>query len=279
MEVVNIFKNLEIFKSVYETRNFTTSAQLLFLSQPTISVQIKQLEETLGVMLFERNGRQQIVPTESGTLLYQQTQQLLDLWQQDLFALKHQKTDQKIACKIAASHTTAAYLLPDLLRKNKESLKRLELEVSVLNSSQIMEQLKQHKLDFGFIEKPLTEKNIKRYSLTTDQLVWAGNEGEPWLLREHGSGVYHYSINYLKANNLTLEHFMTIKSNSLIIQLLRQGIGQSIVSQTALTDYPEIPVKVLSKQYQREFYLVGRNELPKPIQEFVTCLINESSKV
>ena len=272
MEVIGMFKNLEIFKSVYETRNFTISAQLLFLSQPTISVQIKQLEETLGVMLFERNGRQQIVPTESAILLYQQTQQLLDLWQQDLFALKHQNSDQKISCKIAASHTTAAYLLPNLLRENKESMKPLELEVSVLNSSQIMEQLKQHKLDFGFIEQPLTEKKIKRQSLTTDQLVWAGDATEPWLLREQGSGVYHYSINYLKANNLTLDHFMTVKSNSLIVQLLRQGIGQSIVSQTALTDYPEIPVKTLSKQYQREFYLVSRDELPKQIQTFVTQL-------
>ncbi|MHC9531886.1 LysR substrate-binding domain-containing protein [Dellaglioa sp. L3N] len=274
MEVTAIFKNLEIFKSVYETRNFTISAQLLFLSQPTISVQIKQLEARLGVTLFERNGRQQIIPTESGRLLYQQTQQLLDLWQQDLFALQHQKSDQKIACKVAASHTTAAYLLPKLLRQNKEAMKQLELEISVLNSSQIMEKLKQHKLDFGFIEKPLTEKNINRQSLTTDQLVWAGDTTEPWLLREQGSGVYHYSINYLKANNLTLEHFMTVKSNSLIIQLLRQGIGQSIISSAALADYPEIPVKTLAKQYQREFYLVSRNELPKPIEAFVAQLAN-----
>ncbi|MHC9537478.1 LysR substrate-binding domain-containing protein [Dellaglioa sp. BT-FLS60] len=274
MEVAAIFKNLEIFKSVYETRNFTISAQLLFLSQPTISVQIKQLEARLGVTLFERNGRQQIIPTESGKLLYQQTQQLLDLWQQDLFALQHQKSDQKIACKVAASHTTAAYLLPKLLRQNKEAMKQLELEISVLNSSQIMENLKQHKLDFGFIEKPLTEKNINRQSLTTDQLVWAGDTTEPWLLREQGSGVYHYSINYLKANNLTLEHFMTVKSNSLIIQLLRQGIGQSIISSAALADYPEIPVKTLAKQYQREFYLVSRNELPKPIEAFVAQLAN-----
>ncbi|MEJ1311948.1 LysR family transcriptional regulator [Latilactobacillus sakei] len=53
-----MFKTLEIFKTVYETKNFTTAAQLLFLSQPTVSVQIKQLEESLDVVLFERNGRQ-----------------------------------------------------------------------------------------------------------------------------------------------------------------------------------------------------------------------------
>lgn len=267
-----MFKGLQIFKTVYETKNFTTAAQLLFLSQPTVSVQIKQLEATLGVTLFERNGRQQISPTPSADLFYQQAQHLLDLWQQDLQALQAPLTHQPIPCRIAASHTTGMYLLPALLQRHQTDLSGLALEISTFNSSQIVEQLTQHKLDFGFIEKPLTEKNLIRTTLQSDQLVLAGQPNQPWLLREEGSGVYHYTMNYLKENNLTLTQTMTIKSNAIIVQLLRQGVGQSLISSAALLDYPEIAYQPLSKQYQRQFYLVARKELPTPIQHLIARL-------
>lgn len=268
-----MFKILTTFKTVYETKNFTTAAQLLFLSQPTVSVQIKQLEDALGVTLFERNGRQQMTPTKSADLFYQQAQQLLDLWDQDLHALHHQDGQPKTPCRIGASHTTAIYLLPTLLKAHRPALETLALYISTLNSSQIVQELTQHKLDFGFIEKPLTEKNLIRTPLQTDQLVLAGRPNEPWLLREQGSGVYHYTMNYVKENNLPLENVMTIKSNAMIIQLLRQGIGQSLVSSAALLDYPEIPYRPLSQQYQRQFYLVARKNLPAPIQSFIALLI------
>lgn len=268
-----MFKILTTFKTVYETKNFTTAAQLLFLSQPTVSVQIKQLEDALGVTLFERNGRQQMTPTKSADLFYQQAQQLLDLWDQDLHALHHQDGQPKTPCRIGASHTTATYLLPTLLKAHRPALETLALYISTLNSSQIVQELTQHKLDFGFIEKPLTEKNLIRTPLQTDQLVLAGRPNEPWLLREQGSGVYHYTMNYVKENNLPLENVMTIKSNAMIIQLLRQGIGQSLVSSAALLDYPEIPYRPLSQQYQRQFYLVARKNLPAPIQSFIALLM------
>ncbi|AZP96708.1 LysR family transcriptional regulator [Latilactobacillus curvatus] len=268
-----MFKILTTFKTVYETKNFTTAAQLLFLSQPTVSVQIKQLEDALGVTLFERNGRQQMTPTKSADLFYQQAQQLLDLWDQDLHALHHQDGQPKTPCRIGASHTTAIYLLPTLLKAHRPALETLALYISTLNSSQIVQELTQHKLDFGFIEKPLTEKDLIRTPLQTDQLVLAGRPNEPWLLREQGSGVYHYTMNYVKENNLPLENVMTIKSNAMIIQLLRQGIGQSLVSSAALLDYPEIPYRPLSQQYQRQFYLVARKNLPAPIQSFIALLM------
>lgn len=268
-----MFKILTTFKTVYETKNFTTAAQLLFLSQPTVSVQIKQLEESLGVTLFERNGRQQITPTKSADLFYQQAQQLLDLWAQDLHALHHQDGQPKTPCRIGASHTTATALLPSLLKAHRPVLETLALDIRTLNSSQIVQDLTQHKLDFGFIEKPLTEKDLIRTPLQTDQLVLAGNPNEPWLLREQGSGVYHYTMNYVKENNLPLENVMTVRSNALIIQLLRQGIGQSLVSSAALLDYPEISYRPLSQQYQRQFYLVARKNLPEPIQSFISLLM------
>ena len=73
-----MFKYLETFKVVYETKHFSKAAELLFIAQPTVSAQIKQLEADLGVALFIRNGRQEIETTPQGDLLYQKSVNLLD---------------------------------------------------------------------------------------------------------------------------------------------------------------------------------------------------------
>lgn len=65
-----LFQIFKTFISVYETHNFTRTADQLFLSQPTVSAQIKKLEENLGVSLFIRNGKQEIIPTKEADFLY-----------------------------------------------------------------------------------------------------------------------------------------------------------------------------------------------------------------
>lgn len=64
MEGVSMFKLLKTFRAVYETRNFSKAAELLYISQPAVSNQIKQLEEELDIQLFVRNGRQEFITTK-----------------------------------------------------------------------------------------------------------------------------------------------------------------------------------------------------------------------
>ena len=81
MEVITLLEKLETFKIVYETQNFSKAAELLFVSQPTVSAHIKQLEEELNTQLFIRNGRMNILATPQAHLLYQRGLNLLDDWQ------------------------------------------------------------------------------------------------------------------------------------------------------------------------------------------------------
>ena len=81
MEVITLLEKLETFKIVYETQNFSKAAELLFVSQPTVSAHIKQLEEELNTQLFIRNGRMNISATPQAHLLYQRGLNLLDDWQ------------------------------------------------------------------------------------------------------------------------------------------------------------------------------------------------------
>jgi len=266
-----MLKHLETFKAVYETRNFSHAAEQLFISQPTVSTQIKQLETDLQTTLFTRNGRQEILPTASGTLLYRQAQKLLEQWAATKLALQANTQSSRPVCWLGASHTTASVVLPTLLQQLAPLSGQFNFQVTLANSAVILTQMTQHKLDFGLIEKPLVTDHLNRLAFGQDELVHAGDFTSPlWLIREPNSGVRHYTEAYLKANNITPAETMIIHSNQIIADLLAQGIGQSIISEHVLA--PHVPTAALNSNYHRQFYLLTKTS-PTPQLQPVQALI------
>ncbi|MBO0424326.1 LysR family transcriptional regulator, partial [Enterococcus plantarum] len=90
-----MFKLLKTFRAVYETKNFSKAAERLFISQPAVSNQIKQLEEELDIQLFDRNGRQEISTTKQADILYHHLLNLSDDWEDTLQALGTQATPRE----------------------------------------------------------------------------------------------------------------------------------------------------------------------------------------
>ncbi|MBS7576426.1 MULTISPECIES: LysR family transcriptional regulator [unclassified Enterococcus] len=251
-----MFKNLETFKLVYETRSFSKTAELLFLAQPTVSSQIKQLEAELKTQLFIRNGRREVVSTQQADILYQKAIQMLDDWQAIQILLNKQR-GHSISYTIGASHTFASYLLPDLFQEIYLKFPNIHFKIKLMNSLEVHHALEQHEINLGFIEKPINSKKIIRTTLISDQLVLAGNQNKgPWLIREATSGVYYYTKQYIEENNIN-EATIEIQNNSIITQLLEQGFGCSIISKRAVKS---IPYQVLSEKYTRDFYLIQRKE-------------------
>ena len=123
------------------------------------------------------------------------------------------------------------------------------------NSEEILAGVLNHRFDFGMIEKPITHDYILRDEVAVDQLVLAGNlTDQRWLVREKGSGVYHYTQQYFKQNNIVPQHAMTISNNDVIVRMLAQNVGKSIVSIQSLT--PDIPYQVLPETFNRSFYMI-----------------------
>lgn len=268
-----MFKQLQTFKIVYETRNFSHAAAQLFISQPTVSTQIKQLETELNTTLFTRNGRQEIIPTASGKLLYRQAQQLLETWDTTKAAVRATGQLVKIPCRIGASHTTGNLILPGLLATLAEYGKHFDFQVNLANSAEILTAMSQHKLDFGLVEKPLVTDNLNRLAFGHDELVHAGNFNSPlWLLREPNSGVRHYTNAFLKARNVQPQQVMVIHSNQVIADLLDQGVGQSIISRHVLTD--RVPVEHLSDHYQRQFFLLTKTQPNADLESIQQVITN-----
>lgn len=254
MEVISLFKLLETFKVVYETLNFSEAAEILFISQPTVSAQIKQLENELSTTLFIRNGRRRISPTAQADLLYDQSLDILEDWEKTRQLVMNQSAAHD-TIKISASQTFGAKILPHLLKALLDAFPKIAFKVTLCNSLDVLNTMNRHEADFGFIEMPLQTGMLKRTTLVADTLVLAGAPEEKlWLIREPSSGVYHYSKRYFEENNIT-GPFLEMNSNELILQLLQMGIGKSIISSRETAGLQTIS---LPESYERNFYLLER---------------------
>ncbi|MGO3731909.1 MAG: LysR family transcriptional regulator [Vagococcus sp.] len=258
-----MFKLLITFRVAYETRNFSQAADQLFISQPAVSNQMKQLEEELDCMLFVRKGKQEMYPTEFADILYSRLLNLSDDWQETL-RLIHGKEKEKITCRISASNTFSVYYLPELMEYLLPQFPRVTFELEMKNSEEVLENIQKHRAHFGFIEKPLVTEQVDRVSIESDELVLAGDlDSELWLSREDTSGVYHYMETYFLEHNIQPEKIF-IKNNEMIVKFLEKGIGKSIVSKRAISD--SIPYESLGKTYERLFYFLKKEHL---IEEYV----------
>ncbi|MBW1605108.1 LysR family transcriptional regulator [Lactobacillus sp. Sy-1] len=254
-----MFKYFLAFRAVYENRNFSLAAKQIFVSQSSVSQQIKKLEELLGARLFTRNSRSQVTPTGLADQLYNSGVSIFEKEQ----ALQRQLTNHhphRIQCRIGISNTTADVVIANVLKQLKLSA-AVSLKLTVTNSTRIAEQMANHQLEFGLIEKAIVTPGIERTAFHTDILVHAGNfTSDTWLERENGSGVYHYTEEFFKQRNLKPMNRIMIDNNDLIVRCLAAGIGQSIISKDVLP--VGIPFEPLDSNFERQFFFLNRPSYP-----------------
>lgn len=259
-----MFQRLQAFISVYQTRSFTQTADDLFISQPSVSAHIKNLEQDLGVTLFERGKRQAVQPTVDADLFYPQAQKLLRDWQQtrDFFNL----TGNQSVVKVGASHFSALTLIPDIVTSLTDASANLDIKMA--NTHTLLKQVAQGELDFALVEQTVYEPTLSVVQIMQDKLVLAGNS-EPWLLREEGASAYEQTKRYFAQYGLP-EKIMTIQNTDIILALLKKGMGRTIISKQLLSD--EIPFETLDDTFQRPVNLVWREPLTDMNREILRII-------
>lgn len=246
---------LKIFAKVYECRNFTKASELLFISQPTISLKMKQLEEELGVSLFIRKGAKSIQPTPQADFLYDQTMTMLDLWKQTTYSILHESLEVA-SCTIACSNTFGMYYLPAIMPSFIEKFPNVEFTVTIMNSEEAVQQLQQHEADIAFIEKPIETTGLYKKVLFQDELVLVGKkQAKQWLMREKHSGIRYFNELYIAENNLQPQ-FMYVNNSEMMRQLLIRNVGRTIMPKLSIGD---LPYEKLPEKYNRNMYLLTRH--------------------
>ncbi|MCL2113686.1 MAG: LysR family transcriptional regulator [Streptococcaceae bacterium] len=247
-----MFSLFKTFVAVYETKSFTRAAQQLYFSQPTVTVRIKKLEEELGTSLFFRGKNHEVIPSEAANQLYNRVVDLLEQWskiERDL----QQNTSKRQSFKVAVSHSVAGSVMPQIFQEFMPEINHLEMEISTFNSDKVFDLVSNHELHLGIIEKPLMGAQTNTFSIYDDELVLAGNlESDLFFIREKGSGVNHYTEQFLKECESIPKSIVTMNSNELIVNHLKAGFGASIISKRFINN--EIPFVRLGEKYKRVFY-------------------------
>ena len=209
----------------------------------------------MNIDLFQRNGRKEMLPTKQADLLYERTLVLLEEWEETQQNCSMNKMKKKYVGSLLPH--LCCLSLPQLMKHLIKRFPKVHFEIEITNSHESLEQVAKHESDFGFIEKPLETSGVQRYSLMEDQLVIAGDpKSKLWLVREANSGVFHYTQRYFEEMNIQ-DKKMIVKSNDVIVALLKEGIGRSILSKRSVPE--NVPMTPLN--FHRYFYFIQRTNL------------------
>ena len=276
-----------VFRAVAEQSSFRKAAEELYLTQPAVSLQIKALEEDLGVQLFDRTGAHITLTAADSVLLgyAQQVNALLAQTEHDIAALSGEHAGQ---LALGASTTIAQYVLPRLLGEFCREHPRVHPTLISGNTEQIVEAVKEQKIALGFIEGPARSRDVKTEAFLEDELVlivstaheWAERKAVscselaaiPLLMRERGSGTRHViemALERLGVKRSSLHIVMELDSTEAIKSAVEAGLGIGFVSRWAIAkdlrlDHSFKIVEVEGLRIKRDF-LVAYASGPEPL--------------
>ncbi|NQD69853.1 LysR family transcriptional regulator [Sphingobacterium shayense] len=161
---------LEYVIAVDTYRSFVAAAEHCFVTQPTLSMQIQKLEESLGAKLFDRS-RQPVVPTEVGEKVIKQARLILMESKKITEILQAEKGEISGELKIGVIPTVAPYLLPDILTLFLKKYPKLQMQVWEHTTERIIQELKMGRLDCGILSTPLQEFGIEETPLYYESFV------------------------------------------------------------------------------------------------------------
>lgn len=259
---------LQIFEVAARHLSFTRAAEELYLTQPTISMQIKQLSKAVGLPLFEQVGKR-LYLTEAGQALHQTCEKIFEQLNQFEMTLADLKGLKQGRLSIGVV-TTAKYFIPRLLGPFCQQYPGIDVALKVINRQQVLERMSNNMDDLYVMGMPPEDLDVVAQPFLENPLVvmapihhpLVGQKGiplariaqEPFLAREPGSGTRMAVERLFDKHNLKLNIRMEIGSSEAIRQGIVGGLGISVLSQhvlalggwqhhLAILDVEEFPIR------------------------------------
>ena len=239
---------LSVFEAVARLGSFTRAAEELYMAQPTVSVQIKKLGESIGLPLFEQVGRK-VHLTDAGRLLYSACQEMFAALTrvEDSFAdLRGMKAGR---LRLAVS-TTGKYFAPRMLAAFVQQHPGIEVSLQIHNRQTLIDRLNSNADDLYIFANPPTDVEVVTQMILPNPIVafshadhplarerhipFARFAAEPFLIREPGSGTRMVAQEIFDRHGATPNIRMELGSNEAIKQAILAGLGVSIMSRYTL---------------------------------------------
>ena len=225
---------LQIFLKVVETQSVTKASEELHLSQPAVSIQLKNFQDQFDIPLTEVVGRK-IYITEFGKEIANTAESIMQQVQamnNKTLTFKGQLTGK---LKIAVV-STGKYVMPYFLNGFMKVHTGIQLNMDVTNKSMVIESLEKNEVDFALVSILPAAINIEKIDLLPNKLFLIGNSQTkasiqelPLIFREKGSGTRQAMEQYIQKNKLSVQKKMELSTNEAVKQAIIAGLGYSIM--------------------------------------------------
>lgn len=285
-------RELEAFSCVVEKGSFSRAAEVLYLTQPTVSAHVASLERKLGSKLLVRTTRE-IYPSDAGELLYGYAKEILRLRTAAVQAVDSLSGEMKGTITVAASSIPAQYQLPRLIREFRTLHPHVNFSLRILENAAVADEVLARRVELGFTDAAVNLPKCVWRELTEDRLVIITPPTpryqayrtadfpirqltkEPFIAHEPGSAARLETDSFLKELGVNLKEVNTaveVHSDESIKRMVSEGLGIAVVSQTVCEDYCRFG-KLLSFAFEqvvprRKLYAVRhKNAILAPVAQ------------
>jgi len=243
------FQQLRVFEAIASTASFAQAAEQLGLTQPAVTMHLKQLEKQIGLALFEGGRGRKRVLSEAGTELLQHAMAILE---------RVKQADEALASRRGATRgllhlgvvPTANYFAPQLMMAFRERHPDVSLKLTVGRREEILELLESHRIDIAIGGYPPSEAEVDAVTFSRHphcvvaaandpiakrrRLKWSDLRDEPFIFREQGSATRKFLEHLLTSQSLRVKVGIELSGNETVKQAVMAGMGLTFMSAHAV---------------------------------------------
>lgn len=286
-------RHLIYFKTVAEELHFGRAAERLFMSQPPLSRQIKDLEDELGVILFFRTNKR-VELTEAGKYFLEEVVEILQNIEHSKTITKQIHNNISGEFKLGYISSTPKKMLATVLKHIQQKFPYLRVSLFETSTHKQKLALENGKLDLGIMRSPIYSSELLTTSLFEDPMVIVGptqivfsdinffNESFISFNQKYASEYHRHVIN--TCNRMGFEPKIVHQSNSIssILELVSQGLGLAVVPASSIKQYPHLKLKTMAIEdidSKTEIILVSNKKSKNSaLGEFMDCIQKEYRK-
>lgn len=283
--------HLATFRLVIQRGSFSAAADVLGISQPAVSLQIRQLEHFLRSRLLERTGRG-VKATAAGLALLTHGERIEQVVEETLRSLDAFSHEVSGTVSLGTGATACIHLLPPLLQQLRETYPLLKVGVTTGNTPGVVRAIEENRLDLGLVTMPVSVRGLEITPILDEEFVCISAQEEeceptpdslhtlPLIAFESGSGTRALIDAWFQASGLQPEPVMQLGSIEAIKRMVRAGLGYSIVPRMAVeqvADREGLCVLSLTPVLHRQLAIVMRQDkiLSKGISGLIRLLQQE----
>jgi len=278
-------QQLRILKAIATEKNFTRASELLYLSQPSLSKQIKILEKNLDILLINRENNK-ISLTENGKVFLQYSERILALCEESCRALVDLKNGERGNITIGASQTIGTYLLPKVLALFSQNYPQINVKVQVNSTRIIAKNVINREIDLALVGGEITDelrKNLQVDHFINDEFNLIIARSHPFAKMKEIPKEKLYHLNFITLNsnstirkfldNILIQNQIEIKQLKIVVQLnsieaiktaVSLGLGAAFISSSAIEKEIELKtieiLKIENLKITRPLSLISNSE-------------------